>query len=186
MLVGLYLGLIPSIIRGMLGIDSGLLNGATAFIEPGAAALAALAFGRVDPGTTTRLGARFLVGGSLIVLLGIVGHSIGLLWLGGAIGGVGFRAALSGPNRSMALRVRPDQRGGLFAAVFVIGYLAFGIPVVVAGQAADRIGLASAVTVYALVMLAVAVIGLLAESRLDVTADIGPIGERPGQEASDA
>jgi hypothetical protein len=159
----------------MLGIDSGLLNGATAFIEPGAAAVAALAFGRIDPGTTTRLGPRFLVGGSLIVLLGVVGHSIGLLWLGGAIGGVGFGAALSGPNRSMALRIRPDQRGGLFAAVFVIGYLAFGIPVVLAGQAADRVGLAPAVTAYVLVMLGVAVVGLLAESRHDRAAGVRPI-----------
>jgi hypothetical protein len=165
MLAGLYLGLIPSIIRGILGIDSGLLNGATAFIEPGAAAVAALAFGRVDPRTTTRLGARFLVGGSLLVLLGIVGHSIGLLWLGGAIGGVGFGATLSGPNRSMALRVQPEERGGLFAAVFVVGYLAFGIPVVIAGQAADRIGLAPAATAYVLVLLVIAIVGLLAHSR---------------------
>jgi hypothetical protein len=148
----------------MLGIDSGLLNGATAFIEPAAAAVAALALGPVDPRTTTRLGARFLVGGSLIVLIGIVGHSIGLLWLGGAIGGVGFGAALSGPNRSMAERVRPDERAGLFAAVFAIGYLAFGIPVVIAGQAADRIGLAPAATAYVLVLLGVAVVGLITES----------------------
>jgi MFS family permease len=170
MLAGLYLGLIPSIIRGILGINSGLLNGATAFIEPGAAAVAALAFGRVDPRTTTRLGARFLVGGTALVLLGVVGHSIGLLWLGGAIGGVGFGAAFSGPARSMGLRVRPDERAGLYAAVFVVGYLAFGIPVVIAGQAADRIGLTPAVTAYALVLLAVAVVGLLAESRLDLAA----------------
>ena len=167
MLAGLYLGLIPSIIRGILGIDSGLLNGATAFIEPAAAAVTALAFGRVDPRTTTRLGARFLVGGSLIVLIGTVGHSIGLLWLGGAIGGAGFGAVLSGPNRSMALQVRPSERAGLFAAVFVVGYLAFGIPVIIAGQAADRIGLAPAVTAYVVVLLAVAVVGLLAESRHD-------------------
>jgi MFS family permease len=186
MLAGLYLGLIPSIIHGILGIDSGLLNGATAFIEPGAAAVAALAFGRIDPRATTRLGARFLVGGSLVVLLGIVGHSIGLLWLGGAIGGVGFGAALSGPNRSMALRVRPAERGGLFAAVFVIGYLAFGIPVILAGQAADRIGLAPAVTAYGLVLLAIAVVGLLAESRHDRAAGIGPIDETHYQEATHA
>jgi predicted MFS family arabinose efflux permease len=164
-LAGLYLGLIPSIIRGILGVDSGLLNGATAFIEPAAAAVAALALGRVDPRTTARLGARFLVGGSLIVLIGVVGHSIGLLWLGGAIGGVGFGAALSGPNRSMAERVRPEDRAGLFAAVFAIGYLAFGIPVVIAGQAADRIGLARAATAYVLVLLAIAIVGLLALSR---------------------
>jgi MFS family permease len=169
MLAGLYLGLIPSIIRGILGLDSGLLNGATAFIEPAAAAVAALAFGRVDPRTTTRLGAPFLVGGSVIILIGIVGHTIGLLWLGGAIGGVGFGAALSGPNRSMAERVRPDQRAGLFAAVFAIGYLAFGIPVVIAGQAADRIGLAPAATAYILVLLAIAIVGLLAQSRHDLT-----------------
>jgi MFS family permease len=72
----------------------------------------------------------------------------------------------------MGLRVRPDERAGLYAAVFVVGYLAFGIPVVIAGQAADRIGLTPAVTAYALVLLAVAVIGLLTESRLDHAAGI--------------
>jgi len=44
--------------------------------------------------------------------------------------------------------------------------------VVIAGQAADRIGLMPAVTAYALVLLGVAVIGLLAESRLDLAAGI--------------
>ncbi len=43
---------------------------------------------------------------------------------------------------------------------------------VIAGQAADRIGLMPAVTAYALVLLAVAVIGLIAESRLDLAAGI--------------
>jgi MFS family permease len=186
MLAGLYLGLIPSIIRGILGIDSGLLNGATAFIEPGAAAIAALALGRVDPGTTTRLAAQFLVGGSVLVLLGIVGHSIGLLWLGGAIGGVGFGAALSGPNRSMAERVQPGERAGLFAAVFVVGYLAFGIPVVVAGQAADRIGLAPAATAYVLVLLAVAVVGLLAGSRHDRARAYRATSTRHSESAQEA
>jgi predicted MFS family arabinose efflux permease len=176
MLAGLYLGLIPSIIRGLLGIDSGLLNGATAFVEPAAAAVAALAFGRIDPQATTRLGARFLVGGSVLVLLGILAHSIGLLWVGGAIGGAGFGAAFSGPARSMAPRVRPGERGGLFAAVFVVGYLAFGIPVVLAGQAADRIGLASAASAYVLVLIAVAVVGLIAVSRHDLTAGEGQEG----------
>jgi MFS family permease len=95
-------------------------------------------------------------------------------WLGGALGGVGFGAALSGPNRSMAQRVRPDERAGLFAAVFAIGYLAFGLPVVFAGQAADRIGLAPAMTAFVVVLLAVAVVGLLAQSRPDQTAGIEP------------
>jgi hypothetical protein len=70
--------------------------------------------------------------------------------------------------------------------VFVIGYLAFGIPVVLAGQAADRIGLAPAVTAYALVLLAVAVVGLVAESRHDRAVGIGPIEETPYQEATRA
>jgi predicted MFS family arabinose efflux permease len=177
MLAGLYLGLIPSIIRGILGIDSGLLNGTTAFIEPAAAAVAAFAFGRIDPRATTRFGARFLVGGSVLVLIGIVGHSIALLWLGGAIGGIGFGAAFSGPARSMAQLVRPDERAGLFAAVFVVAYLAFGIPVVIAGQAADRIGLAPAATAYVLVLLGVAVVALLAESWQASQRGIGSISE---------
>jgi hypothetical protein len=58
--------------------------------------------------------------------------------------------------------------------------------VVLAGQVADRIGLAPAVTAYGLVLLAVAVVGLLAESRHDRATGIGPIKETPYQEATHA
>jgi hypothetical protein len=58
--------------------------------------------------------------------------------------------------------------------------------VVLAGQAADRIGLAPAVTAYGLVMLGVAVAGLVAESRHDRAAGIGPIDEAHHQEVTHA
>ena len=54
MFVGLFLGLIPTIIRGLFHIDSGLVNGATVFVEPGSAAVAALFVGRISPRRSAR------------------------------------------------------------------------------------------------------------------------------------
>ena len=42
----------------------------------------------------------------------------------------------------------PHERGELFAAVFVVSYLAFGIPAVAAGIASAHIGLAETTYVY--------------------------------------
>ena len=44
--------------------------------------------------------------------------------------------------------VGPDERGELFASVFVVSYLAFGIPAVVAGIAAPHVGLATTTYAY--------------------------------------
>ena len=62
--------------------------------------------------------------------------------------------------RSITPAAAPDERGELFASVFVVSYLAFGIPAVVAGAAAPHLGLAA--TTYAYGVLVVALSGTAA------------------------
>ena len=56
--------------------------------------------------------------------------------------------------RSISPTVGPDQRGELFSSVFVVSYLAFGLPAVAAGFAAPRLGLETTATIYGLVVVA--------------------------------
>ena len=64
--------------------------------------------------------------------------------------------------RSITPTVGPHERGELFAAVFVVSYVAFGIPAVAAGIAAPHIGLAATTYVYGglVVVLSAAAAGL--------------------------
>jgi MFS family permease len=73
------------------------------------------------------------------------------------VAGSGFGTSFLGIMRSITPIVGPDERGELFASVFVVSYLAFGIPAVLAGLAAPRLGLAT--TTYAYGGLVVALSG---------------------------
>jgi MFS family permease len=164
MFVGLFLGLIPTIIRGLFHINSGLLNGATVFAEPGAAAIAGLFVGRVTPRASNQSGGVAIIVGSAVVTVGIAARVLPLLVLGGLIGGVGWGSSYSGTLRMLGPLAEPDQRAGLFAAVFTVAYLAFGVPVIIAGQLIPRVGLSSTAIGYCVAIIVVATTGLIAQS----------------------
>ena len=166
MLAGLFMGLVPTIIEDVLHLHSGLLNGATAFIEPAAAAVAGLFLGRLSPRRTIMIGAASVLVGTAVIEAGVAASALWLLWLGGIIGGVGFGASFSGSIRTIAPLVQPHHRAGLFASVYVVAYLSFGVPAIIAGLLIAPIGLSATVLGYSVAILVAAGIGLLAQRRL--------------------
>ncbi len=64
--------------------------------------------------------------------------------------------------RSIVPVVRPDERGELFAALFTLSYLAFGLPTLLAGLCVGAFGLTSTTLGYgALIVAFSALAGLL-------------------------
>jgi predicted MFS family arabinose efflux permease len=51
---------------------------------------------------------------------------------------------------------RPDDRAGLVAAIFTVGYLAFSVPALVAGVATSHFGLHKTALVYCAVVAVLA------------------------------
>jgi MFS family permease len=166
MLAGLFMGLVPTIIRDIFGIDSGLLNGATAFLEPAAAALAGFFLGRLTPRSTTQVGGATVLAGTTIIVGGVALGVLPLVWIGGIVGGVGFGASFSGALRTITPLAAPHQRAGLFAAVFLVAYLAFGVPSILAGLLVGVVGLLNTVLGYGVAIIAAAAVGLLAQHRV--------------------
>ncbi|WP_238010044.1 MFS transporter [Dactylosporangium sp. AC04546] len=166
MFAGLFMGLSPSIIRDLFGIDSGLLNGATAFVPPTAAAVAGFVLGRHAPRRVIVLGAAAVLTGAAIVVAGLAGHVLALLWVGGLIGGAGFGASFSGALRAVGPLAEAHQRAGLFAAVFLAAYLSFGVPAIVAGQLVAPLGLLRTTLWYGLAIVLAAAAGLAAQWRI--------------------
>jgi MFS family permease len=166
MLAGLFMGLAPSIIRDVFHIDSGALNGVTSFVEPAAAAIAALVLGSPAARRAVLLGMAGVLAGTAVIVLGVVIGALPLLIVGGIVGGVGFGASFSGTLRALAPLASPDSRAELFAGVFLVAYLAFGVPTIIAGQLIASLGLLGAVLLYGAGILVAAVIGLVAQLRL--------------------
>jgi len=166
MLAGLFLGLVPTVLRDIFGRDGGLLDGVTVFLEPGAAAVTGVVLGRWTGRRVLLTGSVTTFLGMAVVIAGVLDVSLPLLWVGALVGGVGFGASFSGSLRVISPLAAARQRAGLFAAIYLVSYLAFGVPAVVAGLLRGPFGLLPTVVAYAAVVVIVAVVGLLVQARL--------------------
>jgi MFS family permease len=166
MLAAFFMGLSPAVLRFEFGLNGGLVAGFTAFLAPFSAAVATVAFGRVAARRTTLIGVSLVLVGMALVLVGVTAEWLSLVWLGGVVGGTGFGASFAGHLRLLAPHVEPHQRAGVFAGVYTVAYLSFGVPAIVAGRLASRIGLLGTVEGYAAVVLATAVVGLVVQASL--------------------
>ena len=89
--------------------------------------------------------------------------------------GIGFGGASLAVFGTLARLAAPEERGELFALAYVVGYLAFSIPSVVAGFAATSAGLRPTTVVYAIVVAA------LSASALALQAMQSRTRRRPAQ-----
>jgi hypothetical protein len=69
------------------------------------------------------------------------------------IGGVGFGASFSGALRAITPLVEIHQRAGLFAAVYLVAYLSFGVPAIIAGLLIGPAGLLATVFGYGVAII---------------------------------
>ena len=166
MLAGLSLGLAPTIVRNVFHLNSGLVNGLSGFIAPATAAVVAVAFGRLSPRRGMTLGIYASIAGTIGVLTGVLAGSLALMIAGLVITGIGFGAGFSGSLRLIMPLAGPQQRAGIVAAIYVVAYIAFGLPVIIAGQLAGPLGLTPTVVGYGGATVVLALISLVAQFRI--------------------
>jgi len=164
MFSALFIGLVPSIVSGIFDIHSGLVEGITVFIAPGVAAISGFVLGRYTPRTVLLVGGVAI--GIAIVVVGIGAQILPLIWFGGIVGGFGFGGTFSGTLRLLGPMANSNQRAELFAAVFLVSYLAFGVPAIILGQLVAPLGLLATVIGFGLFTLAAAIVGIVAQARL--------------------
>jgi MFS family permease len=166
MLAGLSGGLAPSMVHSVFHLDSGLLDGVAGFIAPAVSVVAGLAFANVRPRLATTIGIYASVVGSLGIIAGAAGGSLGLMFAGQAAAGLGFGAAFTGALRLLIPLVAADQRAGVVSGIYVVSYLGLGIPVVAAGKLNDVIGVVPTVGWYSAVAVLLALLSLVAQQRI--------------------
>src|ERR1700730_17730617 len=113
-------------------------------------------------------GCLFLLAGMAVTFGAIATTAPAAFIAGAAVAGAGFGLAFLGSFRVITALAEPDDRAGLVAAFYIVGYLAFSVPALAAGAATTAFGLHSTALVYSgsLDVLAAAAVGLLPLRRL--------------------
>lgn len=155
---GLYLALGPSVAAGVLHIGSHLVGGLVVTTLFGTGAVASLLVGDLAPKRVMAGGSVALAAGTGLTLLALVGPSTPLFFVGTALAGAGFGSSFLGTFRSLASLARPTERADLFASVYIVSYLAFSVPAVLAGLAVPSLGLRTATMVYGAVVIVLALL----------------------------
>jgi predicted MFS family arabinose efflux permease len=162
---GLYLSLGPSLAATLAATDSRIPGGLVIAALAGSGALASVAARSYAPGTIVRGGSLILIAGVALALLAVATSSLALLYAGSVVAGAGFGPAFSGVFRSLAPLAPPEERGALLAAIYVVSYLAFSLPTVLAGIAVAHQGLNSTTYVYGAAVIALALSTTVALAR---------------------
>jgi MFS family permease len=164
-LAGLYLSLGPALAISLLRTDSRVAGGLVIVALAGAGALASAVVRGAEARLLVTRGSLGLILGVGITLAAVALDSTAGLYAGSFIAGLGFGPAFSGVFRSLAPLAPPDKRNALVAAIYVVIYLSFSVPAVIAGAAVTRFGLTDTTYGFGLVVMALATVTTVAVSR---------------------
>lgn len=166
MLAGLSGGLAPSMVGSVFHLDSGFLDGLAGFIAPATSAVIGFAFARVDPRRAMTIGIYASIIGALGIIGGVFATSLVVMMIGQAIAGVGFGASFTAALRLVFPLAAPHQRAGVVSGIYLVSYVALGVPIVIAGELTGPLGVVPAVAWYTALTLLLALISLVAQIRL--------------------
>jgi MFS family permease len=139
-LAGFYGSLGPSLVQSSFGLDSSLQGGLALFVLAGSAGIAVLLTQRLEGRTLMIYGATALIAGVGVTVTSVSYHSAPAFFLGTALAGSGFGTGFQGAIRTVVPLAEPQERGGVLSVIFLISYIAMGLPAVVAGYFVARLG----------------------------------------------
>lgn len=140
-LCGFYLALMPALSADVLASDDAWRSGVLIFLLPLTGGLVAVALRHRGTAVIVRIaGIAMITGLSLMIAGTIKGHA-SLLALGGVASGIGFGAGFLGTKKAMLARAPIEQRSGVISLFFLLSYLPFSLPVILAGIGAQYAGL---------------------------------------------
>jgi hypothetical protein len=160
-LIGFYGSLGPTLVKRLVGSASPALGGLVYFALASSGAVAVLLTRTRTARLQSIFGAGALLAGVSITLLAIAHASVGLLFAGTAIAGAGFGTSFQGGVRSVVPHAAAHERAGVLSIVYVVAYVAMGLPVVLAGlRVVHGGGLLTAAHEYGLAVIGLAGVAL--------------------------
>ncbi|WP_208526499.1 MULTISPECIES: MFS transporter [unclassified Microbacterium] len=153
---GLFLSLGANIVRGELGGEAHVWQGLGVVLLAGVGAVTAFVLRRISARSMVLFGTSALGVGTLLSLIALGVGSLPFYLVAAAVTGMGFGTAFSGVVASLAPRIPATQRADTFAVLYVLAYLAFGVPAVIAGALVGVFGLEAVCVGYGIVVIALA------------------------------
>ena len=132
-LAGFYGSLGPALTATLLHSSAIVYGGLSLFVLAGVAALAVLAFNRVDARRALFMSIGALVAGVAVTLAATATDSVASFFIGTAIAGAGFGGGFQGGLRTIVPLAEPTERAGVISVAYIICYLAMGLPAILAG-----------------------------------------------------
>lgn len=151
---GFTLSLLPSLVRQATGSTSSLTGGAVVATLTLSGALAIFCLRQQAALRVLRLGALLLGSGALLMLLALRTGELGLFFAATLVAGSGFGSGFLGALRSTLPLALAHERAGLMATFYVLSYLAFSLPSLLAGFMVRHFGLIPTSEGYMLGLLA--------------------------------
>jgi MFS family permease len=162
---GLHAALGPSLAIALLETESRIPGGVLIGALLCGAAAASLAMRSGQPRALLLAGSAVLVVGVAITLIAVVTGSAIALYAGSLVAGLGFGPAFAGVLRTVAPLAPPESRGALLAAVYVVMYLAFSVPTVIAGFLVPYFGLRPTALGYGVAAITLAAVTTVSVAR---------------------
>lgn len=181
-LAGFYGSLGPTLVRLVTGSHSYVLGGLSLFSLAGTGALTVLVLRNRAPRSVMMLGTSALAVGVAITLLATLWSSTAVLFVGTAVAGVGFGAAFQGALRTVLPLAQAHERAGVLSTLYVVSYLAMGLPAVIGGYlAVYGGGVLDTAREYGLAVVVLALLAL-AGVALPRRSDPAPVTPAPARE----
>ncbi|WP_321864221.1 MFS transporter [Pseudomonas paraveronii] len=165
---GFYLSLAPSLVRAATGSTSNLIGGGLVAVLTLSGALMIFSLRNRPANKVLRLGASLLAVGVALILVAVHSASLPLFFIATLIAGSGFGAGFLGALRSVVPLALPHERAGLMSAFYVLSYLAFCLPSLLAGNLIRSFGLIATTDGYGAVLIVLTLGALAGLLRQDV------------------
>jgi len=160
-LAGFYGSLGPSLVRRLVASNAPALSGLALFAIAATGMLTALLSRKRPPLTTMAGGAAALAIGVGATIVAIHGGWLAGFFLGTAVAGAGFGAGFQGAIRSVLSLTAARERAGVLSVLYVIAYLAMGLPAVFAGfRVVHGGGILTTAREYGVVVIVLAILAL--------------------------
>ena len=159
-LAGFFLSLGPSLAAQLLHSKNLIWGGILIFLLTGLGAAASTLLARKNPPVVMLGGCVTLIVGAGVTFAPIETRTGAVLFIGTAVAGLGFGPAFLGAYRATVAAATPDDRAGLITAIYLVSYLATGIPAVLAGIATSHYGLRQTALVYSVAVAALAAVAV--------------------------
>lgn len=154
---GLFSSLVPSFLRGTLGVHNLAAIGAASFLLFATAALSQALSARMPSRRSVRFGLPLLLAGIAALEGALFAGALWLFLIGTVVSGIAFGLVFRGSLSEIGRLAEPTHRAQVMSAFFVAAYLGLGLPVILIGLISLSIGAVDA-SAYVAGLLAVLIV----------------------------